>query len=262
MEANIKNFLKYRNLLWEMVKRDIKKKYKNSFLGILWSVINPLLMMLVLTYVFTAVFHKNKITHFAVYILSARLLYTFFADATKFAMKSIVQNRSLIKKVYIPKYIFPLSKICSTFIIFLISFIPLIGVMLYYRVEINADTFKGLIALVFLFFISTGIGLILSTVNVFFRDMEHLYSVLLTMIMYMSAIFYPVKNVEKLLRVLKLNPIFDCIWIFRYYILQDPSAVSVPDSHVFLRCIIYSVVYVGLGVYLFKKNQDKFIFNI
>ncbi len=258
MNTQIKTFFKYKELLWEFVKKDIKLKYRNSFLGILWSMLNPLLIMLVLTFIFSNIF-KRTIPNFPVYCLCGRLLYSYFSQATNQCMKSITGKSALIKKIYIPKYIYPLSRSISAFIMFLISLIPLAGMMIYTGQKINDMTIFGVFPLISLFFISTGIGLILATLNVFFRDMQHLYSVILMVIMYMSAIFYSPDIIsQKYVAILKFNPIFPPICAFRDCILYG----NITSKSNWVLCIIYPVVAMVFGLYIFYKNQDKFIFYI
>ncbi|NFH68122.1 ABC transporter permease [Clostridium botulinum] len=258
MITQVKTFCNYRALLWEFVKKDIKLKYRNSFLGIIWSMLNPLLIMVVLTFIFSNLF-KNKIPNFPVYCLSGRLIYTFFSQATNQCMKSITSKSSLIKKIYVPKYLYPLSRSLSAFIMFLISLVPLIGVMIFTNVEINKVIIIVIFPLISLFFIALGIGLLISTVNVFFRDMEHLYSVVLMIIMYMSAIFYSVDIISsKYQIILKLNPIFPIICAVRDCILN--GKITSYDN--WILCLIYPVIYMVIGLISFYKNQDKFILHI
>lgn len=258
MKQQVKNFIKYRHLLYELVSRDIKVKYKNSFLGILWSMLNPLFMMIVLTIVFSAVF-KNKIPNFPVYCLTGRLMYSFFSEATRFCMNSISKGGGLIRKVYIPKYLFPLSKVLSSFVTFLISLVPLFLVMIVTGVSFSKTNILIIFPLIYVLLISLGIGLIISTITVFFRDMEHLYSIILMIVMYMTPIFYPVDIIsKKYLPLIKLNPIFECVKMFREVMLYG----NMPTINSHLICLTYSIFYLLLGLLIFYKKQDKFIFHI
>lgn len=258
MIKSIQTYNEYKPLLYEFVKRDIKVKYKNSYLGILWSMLNPLMTMIVLTFIFSNLF-KNSIPNFPVYCLAGRLIYDFFSQSTKQCMTSITSKSSLIKKIYIPKYIYPLSRIMSTFIIFLISLIPLIVIMIATGVKLKFINIFSIYPLVMLFFISLGIGMILATINVFFRDMQHIYSVVLTLIMYMSAIFYSADIVtNKFALIMRLNPIYPVIGVFRDCILygQITSKLNV------LLCGVYAILYMIIGFIVFKKNEDKFILYV
>lgn len=258
MVTQIKTFQNYRALLWEFVKKDIKLKYRNSILGIVWSMLNPLLVMIVLTFIFSNLF-KNKIPNFPVYCLSGKLLYDFFSQSTNQCLRSITGKSSLIKKIYVPRYLYPLSKVISSFIIFLISFVPLIIIMIGMRVPLTKMTPLIIYPLISLFFLSVGTGLILAAINVFFRDMEHLYSVVLLVIMYMSAIFYSSDIINnKYVFILKLNPIFPIISVFRDCILHG----KITDGVNWILCTIYSVIAMLVGIIIFYKNQDEFILHI
>lgn len=258
MITQVKTFCNYRALLWEFVKKDIKLKYRNSFLGIIWSMLNPLLIMVVLTFIFSNLF-KNKIPNFPVYCLSGRLIYDFFAQATNQSMNSITSKSSLIKKIYVPKYLYPLSRVISSFIIFLISLVPLILIMIVTKVQFTKMTLLILYPLVCLFFISLGVGLVLATINVFFRDMQHLYSVVLLVIMYASAIFYSADIINpQYVAILNLNPILPVIQVFRDCILTG----QITATYSWLLCAMYAIVSVIIGMIMFYKNQDKFILHI
>ncbi|AWK50034.1 ABC transporter [Clostridium beijerinckii] len=258
MVTQIETFRNYRALLWEFVKKDIKLKYRNSVLGIVWSMLNPLLIMVVLTFIFSNIF-KSKIPNFPVYCLSGRLIYDFFAQSTNQCMNSITGKSSLIKKIYVPKYLYPLSKVISSFIISLISFIPLIIIMIVMKEHVTKMILLVFYPLVCLFLISLGIGLILATVNVFFRDMQHLYSVVLLIIMYMSAIFYSTDIINaKYVFVMKLNPIFPVITVFRDCILYG----KVTEYGNWILCSVYAVLAMIIGLIAFYKKQDKFILHI
>ena len=263
----IKNFTKYRYLLGELVKKDIKLKYRRSYLGILWTMIEPLLTMIVLAVVFGTLLGRKGAdprVPFAVYILTGRLLYTFFSSATKSAMKSIRANGGMIKKVYVPKYMYPLSGIISNFIIFLISLLVLVAVIIFftitgdYRVPISLSVLGAIVPLILLFIMSTGVGLILSTLAVFFRDLEYLWGVLVMLIMYCSAIFYYASTLGgDRLRLIKLNPLFGIIENFRRCIFNQGV-----DMVLLGYTAGVSVLALVVGIVLFYKQQDKFILNI
>lgn len=258
MNKQLKTFYNYRDLLWEFVKKDIKLKYRNSFLGILWSMLNPLLIMIVLTFIFSNLF-KNKIPNFPVYCLSGRLIYDFFAQSTNQCMNSITGKSSLIKKIYVPRYLYPLSRTISSFIIFLISLIPLFAIMITTKVHFTKETLLIIYPLICLFFISLGIGMILATINVFFRDMQHLYSVVLLIIMYASSIFYSADIINpKYVRILNLNPIFPVIKVFRDCIIYG----EVTAVYSWVLIAVYAVLAMMIGVIVFYKKQDKFILHI
>ena len=188
MNTNLEEYKKYSNLFIELVRKGIKLKYRRSYLGIIWSMIEPLLTMIVLTIVFgTLLGHTGK--EFPVYILAGRLIYTLFSQSSTAALKSIRANQGMIKKVYVPKALYPLSAITFNYILFLISLVVLLGVSLVLGVYPTLRVLLAVVPLMILFLLSVGAGLILSTVGVFFRDMEYLWNVLLMLVMYTCAIF-------------------------------------------------------------------------
>lgn len=258
MEQNIRNFIKYKDLLKELIIKDIKLKYKNSILGILWSMLDPLLMMIVLSIVFGAIF-KRDIPNFPVYVLIGRIVYSFFSQSTNSAMESILSNKQLIKKIYVPKYFFPLAKVCSTFITFLISFIPLILVMWVTGMKLHLINLTVVFPLIYLLGISLGIGMILCSIRVFFGDIKHLYSVLLLMLMYMTPVFYPPEIIaEKFMGIIKLNPLYTVLNMVRDSMMYQ--TISPVQDHVISIC--YMTFYIVVGFVVFYKAQDKFIFHL
>ena len=260
VKTYIENFKKYRFLLVELVKKGIKLKYRRSYLGILWTLLEPLLTMIVLTIVFGSMFGNPDPT-FPVYILTGRLLYTFFSSATSRAMKSIRGNAGMIKKVYVPKYIYPLSSVLFNYIIFLLSLIVLVAVAIVMKVYPTIYLIQAIVPLILILITAFGVGMILSTLAVFFRDLEYLWTVALMMIMYASAIFYPA---EKLLNkpgiyslVLKCNPLYLLIHNFRQAVYGQPL-----NTHFLLASTVFAVLSVIIGLYFFYKKQDEFILHI
>jgi len=245
-------------LLSVLVKRDIKKKYKGSMLGIFWSLLNPLLHMIVLTMVFSMLFIR-KIDNFPLYIISGRLIFGFFSQSTTAAMNSIIQSAKLIKKVYISKYVIVLARILSAFVIFVISLADLFLVVLITKAPVTLNFLWALVYLALLLIFVTGAGLILATIATFFRDMTHLYSVVTLIIMYMSAIFYPPEIVPEQYRIFfLLNPVYHFIQGFRYAVYYN----TVPPASNLIYCVVVAFGFLLAGNYVFGKNQDKFIFAV
>ena len=258
IKRSIHGFIKYRYLISLRVKHEIKKKYKNSFLGILWSLLNPMLQMLVLTVIFSTIF-KRSIENFALYMISGRLLYNYFSQATTGSLKSITGGSQLIQKIYFPKYILIVSRVMSDFIIMLISMIDLIIIMLVTGAEFTVYMWYAPIYLMLLSIFVLGCGLMLSTLNVFFRDMEHLYGVVTLVIMYCSAIFYPDTIIpEKFRPLLLFNPVFHYISGFRHAVYY---ATPIEMDNL-LYCVGVAFGALLIGIWVFKRNQDKFILNI
>ncbi|WP_274654039.1 ABC transporter permease [Paenibacillus humicola] len=258
MKQHVYNLLKYKDLFIELVRKDVKLKYRNSSIGMLWSMLQPLLVMGVLTIVFSSLF-KNNIQNFPVYALTGRIIYSFFSEGTHFALDSIPSNSQLIRKVYVPKYFFPISKICSSFITNFLAVVPLILVMFITGMHLSFDDLLIFIPLILLFFITIGAGLVLSTLSVFFRDIKHLYSVLLMLVMYTTPIFYPIGIIpDKYLILIEFNPLFSILRMFREILIQD----NLPSGHDIVVSFSYACFLIIVGLSVFYKNQDRFIFRI
>ena len=250
-------FKKYQYLLFQLVKKDIKLKYRSSYMGVLWTLLEPLLTMMVLVLVFSKLYHNTK--DFPVYILTGRLLYSFFANTTRGALKSVRANAGMIKKVYVPKYMYPFASVLSGYVQFLISLVVLAGVAVYCDVMPTWHLLEGLIPLTVVLVLTMGAGLWLSTLAVFFRDLEYLWGVALTLIMYACAIFYKVETVvgDNNRWLFRLNPLYSVIENFRDAVYGN--ALNVP---VMLYSIGFSVVLFFSGLLVFYKNQDKFILHL
>lgn len=258
MTKYINNFLKFQPLLQELVARDIKIKYRRSVLGVLWTLLNPLLMMIVLSVVFSNLF-KFDVENFPLYLLSGQVVFNFFSDSTNSSMGAVVSNATLIKKVYIPKYMFVLARIISSFINLLASFTALLVVMIVMRVELHYTVFLVIIPITLLVLFSLGVGLILSAVVVRFRDIMHLYSVFITALMYLTPVIYPMSILPEWMRkIVLLNPITNYLLMFRDAMLNN----NLLDITNLLLGIVEAILVLVIGIYVFYKNQDEFILNI
>lgn len=255
---HFKAFWKRRGLLWELVKKGIKLKYRRSYLGIFWSFLEPLLTTVVLTIVFGTLFGRGE-RNFPLYILCGRLLYSFYSTSTKAAAKSIQANASMIKKVYVPKYLYPLSSILYNYVITGISLLTLIPLSIYCREYPTPYIFQAIVPFLLLFLLTYGSSMILATVTVFFRDMQYIWDVLLMIIMYTSAIFY---YPEKLMKsgfywILKYNPLYCIIMNFRYAMMGEPM-----EMQYIIIAAGYGIALSVIGTYIFYKKQDDFILAI
>lgn len=258
MKEYVNTFIRYRFLLGELVKKGIKLKYRRSYLGIVWSLLEPLLTMIVLTIVFGTLF-GNKDRTFPVYILTGRLMYSYFSNSTSRALKSVRANAGMIKKVYVPKYIYPLSSVLYNYVIFLISLIVLAIVSAVLGIQPTIYMLQIPIALILVLLLSYGIGMILATVGVFFRDMEYLWSVALMIIMYTCAVFYYPSRLLKsgFAWILKYNPLYCTISIFRSAMFGEMM-----NMHYFEYALGFALVTIVVGMICFKKKQDEFILYI
>lgn len=258
LKTYIQNFKKFQPLLAELVARDIKIKYRRSVLGVVWTLLNPLLMMIILSIVFSNLF-KFEIENFPLYILSGQVIFNFFSSSTTDAMSAITGNAALIKKVYVPKYMFVLSRVFSSFINLLASFSALLLMMLVMRVELNWTVFFAVIPIILIAIFSLGVGLILSAITVRFRDIMHLYSVFTTGLLYLTPVIYPMSILPAAIRmVVMANPITNILQMLRNVMFNN----CLPDITSILIGIVEAGAALAIGLYVFYKNQDQFILNI
>lgn len=254
----LRGLIKYQWLLKELVAGDLKIKYRKSVLGYLWSILNPLLMMTILTLVFSNMF-RFDIENYPVYLLTGQLMFTFFAESTNMAMNSILSGAALIKKVYLPKYIFPISRVISSFTTMIFSLLALLIVMIVTDSEFHLTIIILPLVLIYVFIFSIGISLILSTIIVFFRDTQYLYGVLLTALNYLTPIFYPVNILPDWVKeIMVFNPMYNFIEMFRKIMIYGKW----PELTEHCICILFSVGALMLGIYFFKKKQNNFILYI
>lgn len=245
-------------ILRSLVSKDFKLKYRRSMLGVLWSVLNPLLMMIVLTAVFSTVFRFN-IENFPLYLILGQTLFTFMSDATSSAMSSIIDSAPLIKKIRINKALFPLEKVSFALVNFMVSLIAVVAVMLFFKVvpTVNILWLPFLLLTIFLF--SLGIGLLLAALSVFFRDVMHLWSVLLTAWTYATPLFYPVEILpEWAVPIMNANPMYYYVSFFREIALYG----SAPTLEQIAICLFCGVGALIVGFAVFKKQEKKFILYV
>lgn len=258
------NMKKYSFLMKQLILRDFKVKYKRSVLGVVWSLLYPVLMMAVMATVFSQLFKSRALdnVNYLVYLMTGLVMFNYFSEASNTAMTSVVNNFALINKVYIPKYIFPISKVLFVGINFLLTLIPLLVIILFTgsgETKCVINIWYILLPYIFLCMLmfTAGLGLLISTISVFLRDMFYIYGILLTILNYVTPIFYDITIIPDTLRPLfKLNPLFMFINGARTIILYGVSPSLVDLLVMFL---------VGFGMLLFgsivfKKNQDKFIY--
>jgi ABC-type polysaccharide/polyol phosphate export systems, permease component len=254
----LQNFKKFQPLLQELVARDIKIKYRRSVLGVLWTLLNPLFMMVVLSVVFSNLFRMD-IENFPLYLLSGQLVFNFFSDSTTNSMSAVIGNASLIKKIYVPKYLFVISRVFSSFINLMASFTALLLVMVAMRAELHWTVLLIPIPLMLLVLFCLGISLILSAITVKFRDIMHLYSVFTTALMYLTPVIYPMSMLPDWLRpIVRLNPITNILIMFRDVMLNN----SLLDLKSFMLAVVEAMAALAVGLWVFYKNQDEFILNI
>lgn len=248
----------HRFLFEELVKRDFKKKYKRTVLGMAWSVLSPLLQLLVMTMVFTQFFGRNT-PHYMIYIFCGNLVFSFFSDATKGGMGTIMGNSGIFTKVNVPKYLFLLSRNIQALINF-----GLVLVVFFGFVAIDGLTFTWkFICLLYpvccLILFNIGIGMILSALFVFFRDVQYLYDVFVMLLMYMSAIFYNIDSYSDMTRNLfLLNPVYLFIRYFRKIVIE----ATIPTVWFHLLMLADVIIALGIGCFMYKKYNTRFLYYV
>ncbi len=266
----LKNFYKYRFLFSEIVRKNIKLQYRNSVLGMFWTFLQPLLTMLVLVFIFGNIFGRNQdeVLNYPVYLLCGRLIYEFYTQATKRAMRSIRNSASVIKKVYVPKYIYPMANVTSNFVTFLISLLVLAVVMAYFLIftdtamKITPYILLAFVPIVILFALCVGVGMILATMEVYFKDVEYMYEVFCMLLFYATPIFYTVNSLNISNKVfqyaLMANPLYSIVSMFRDCVL---FGVPMNSFHI-IYSSAFALVMLLIGGIVFYKKQDDFILHI
>lgn len=242
----------------ELVKRDFKQKYKRTVLGMLWSILNPLLTLFVMHLVFTRFFGRN-IDHFTIYMFAGNLLFSYFRESTNGGMSSLMSNAHIITKINVPKYLFLLSKNVSAVINFGLSLIIFFVFVAIDHVSFKWTFFAVIYPICTLTIFNVGIGMVLSALYVFFRDIQYLYEVFTLMLMYLSAIFYDISPFpEKIQRLFLLNPIYCHIKYVRVVVL-DGNLPS-PAFHALL--LFYAIVFLVIGAFIYKKKNQQFLYYL
>ena len=255
VQSQISTFSRFKYLLYFLVKRDFISRYRKSVLGILWSLLNPLLTMVVMTLIFSHLF-KFQIANFPVYLLSGQIMFGFFSEATTLAMGSIIGGEGVIKKVYVPKYIFPLSRVMSSLLNLMFSTLAFLFIYFVTRAPFQWTLLLIPIPLFYMFIFSLGVAMFLSSLAVFFRDLSYIYGVLLTLVMYFTPIFYPVSILPNyLVPVIGLNPMYHFIDYFRKLAMQG----VIPGLWENMVCMGFSLASLCIGLYVFMSQQDKHI---
>ena len=242
-------------LLEEIVKKNFAAKYKDSVLGIIWSVLKPLMIMVLLTIIFATLFGKD-ISNYPIYFLSGKCLFDFFNLSTSLSTNSIKGNKNILSRTAAPKYIFVLGSVMSEFMNFIITLIILVLVMIVTHAPFYLTLPLSIIPIISLIIICIGISLILSILCVQYTDVQHLWSIISLLLMYASAIFYPMSIIPQPFQgYMRLNPIFWIIDQFRSLAIYG----TIPEPLYIINSILLSLIILIIGIVIFKKYEQKII---
>ena len=245
-------------LFEELVKRDFKKKYKGTVLGIGWSLLSPLLQLLIITLVFTTFFGRNT-PHYTIFVFSGTIVFSFFTDATKGGMGTIVGNSGIFTKVNVPKYLFLFSKNVQSFINFMLILVVFFIFALFDKITFTWKMIFLLYPIACLVLFNLGMGMILSALYVFFRDTKYLYDVFTRLLFYVSAIMYNIDQYDSMVQNLfLLNPMYLFIRYFRKIVIE----ATIPTIWFHLLMLGYTIFAVGFGCFMYKKFNTKFLYYL
>lgn len=254
----IQKFKEYQFLLEELTKRDFKIKYKGTFFGMAWSVLSPLLTLLVMKIVFTN-FFGAQIPHYTTYLFCGNIIFSYFSESTSQGMTSLLGNAHIFSKVNVPKYLFLFAKNSQTLLNFLLTLIVFVLLCLFDGVFPTWRWIMLLYPIIMLVLFNLGCGLILSALHMFFRDMQYLWTVFVQLLMYASAIFYDINTFPaKAQNLFLLNPVYLFIRYFRKIVID----LAAPDWRFHLLMLIETALVVGIGAHIYKKYNNEFIYYI
>lgn len=237
----------------ELTAREIKRKYVGSSLGIIWSVLSPLLYMVVMSLIFSTMFRRS-IENYPIYYLTGQIFWTLFSGATNSAMTALVDNRNLLIKAKLPKQTFVLSRVYTTLVNLGYTSIAYVMMLFVFRIKLSFTMLLFPIAVLFMLMIATGLSYILAVIYVFFADVKYLYSVFLTLWMYMSALFYPITSLpEGMQKFIGYNPVYLVIAFARDCVIYG----KVPDAMVWVKLICWSIGSFWLGWSFFKHKENQ-----
>ena len=259
LSRKFQRFFAFDELLKQLVIRDIKLKYRRSYLGYLWSILNPLMLMMVLVIVFSNLF-RFDIPNFPLYLLCGQIIFNFMSEATNMAVGSIIGNAALIKKTYVPKYIFTVSRVGSSLVNLIFSLGALLFVMIFTQADFSWNLLYFPVIILQVCIFSLGLGLWLAALTVFFRDIQYLWGVFVTMWMYLTPLFYPVSIIPAEYQSLyqNVNPMYWYIAQFRDIVLYT----KIPDLNSIFMGFLTALIVLVLGAWYFNKKQDEFILYI
>lgn len=247
----------YRDLILFLIRRDVTARYKRSVLGIAWTMLNPLGMMIVLSIVFSQVFRMN-IPGYPAYVLSGLIVWTFFSQTSSSAINALVWGGDLLQRIYIPRSTFAISAIGTGLVNLLLSLVPLVGVMLVIGIPLHWTIFLAPIAMALLGLFSLGVGLLISTIGIYFADVVEMYAIVIMAWMYLTPIIYSLELLpENLQRWLMLNPMVHLVELFRSLVFYG----TMPSLETWLVAIGIAFGMFLIGWLIFTGKSDEFAYR-
>ena len=254
----LEKFQKHKFLFKMLVKRDFTRKYKRTLLGMAWSIVSPLANFLIMYLVFSQLF-GNNVDHYAIYLFAGQLVFSYFTDATNMGMSCLVSNAGIYTKVNVPKYLFLFSQNISSLINFALTILVFFLFVAIEGLPFRLHFFLLLYPTLWMIVFNTGLGLILSALQVFFRDIQYLWGIATQLIMWLSAIFYSVDSFPVEVRGrFDWNPLYVYISYFRSIVID----AAVPELRIHLLCAVYALIAFGVGCWMYKRYNQEFLYYV
>ena len=252
------DLFRHRDLIWHLVQRDLRVRYRRSTLGLLWTMLQPLLMMLILHVVFSHAF-RMELYGYPVYALAGILFWNFFSQSIVASMNSLRGNASILSKLPVPKAVFPVATVVSGVVNLGLALVPLFGILMFTGHPMTLALLFLPVSILLAALFTLGAGLLLSPLAVFFSDVVELVTVVLTLMMYLTPIFYPMTILPEQYRwVVRFNPVRSILEVFR-----DPIYYGkIPPASHLAVCAALALVVLAIGAFSFRRSSDRIPFYI
>ena len=254
----LRGIFQYRDLIFQLIRRDIVARYKRSVLGIAWTMLQPLGMMVILSLVFSTLFHSIK--GYPAYILSGLIAWTFFSQTTSAMISQIVWGGALLKQIYLPRTSFSVSAVGTGLVNIPFSFVPLVFMMLIFGLPLHWSILFIPVSMLLLAAFALGVGLIISTMAIYFPDVSEMYTVLLLAWMYLTPIIYPENIIPEAYRfwLFNLNPMYHLVKVFRMPLFEG----TLPDTFTLITAATISVLTLLIGWFFYSNKADEFAYHL
>lgn len=252
----LRQLIRYRDLLFFLIRRDVTARYKRSLLGVAWTMLNPLGMMIILTIVFSQVFHA--IEGYAAYVLNGLILWNFFAQTSIAVIESLVWGGDLFRRIYVPRSVFAVSAIGTGLVNLFLALVPLLAVMLIQGISLRLAALLVPLAILPMAFFSLGVGLLIATIGIYFRDVVEMYNVFLTAWFYATPVLYSMDRLPLNIRgILSFNPTLFLVELFRKP-LYGGEVPALAEWGISYAIGLASLI---LGWFIFTRKSDDFVYH-